>query len=247
MGIKIEGYSHNRGLEILKRQHSEEFKEVDKILEEIDIEDYLTKTNEETAKRKSLPDKFSRFEIKNEKQLYKSTIWLSSDFKEYLKENECGYYTPKGTANIRIGPKLYSPKELNTKFKEEFEKYNWHADSIQRTEYTGFLEVDFLKNNVAVEVQLGKYFSVDYDIFVKFPIFHREEKIDCGIEIVPTNYMLSKMNSGPGNFDRIVSNMRMRGEFESDVPTYVIGVGPPTPPLRRTLTLEDDNYEVFGE
>ena len=31
MGIKIEDYSHNRGLEVLKEQHSEELKEVEKI------------------------------------------------------------------------------------------------------------------------------------------------------------------------------------------------------------------------
>ena len=240
MGIKIEDYSHNRGLEVLKEQHSEELKEVEKILGGVDIEDYLTKTNEETAKRESLPERFSSFEIKNEKQLYKSSIVDEDGFKKYLEKKDCGYYSPKGTTNIGIGPKLYNPKELNMKLKEEFEKYDWHPVSIIRPEhhYSGFLEVDFLKNKVAVEAQFGKYFSVDYDIFVKFPIFHREKRIDCGIEIVPTNYMLSKMNSGPGNFNRIVSNMRMRGEFEYDVPTYVIGVGPPTPPGRRTMKLE---------
>ena len=56
-----------------------------------------------------------------------------------------------------------------------------------------------------------------------------------------TNYMLNKgMSSGPGNFNRIVSNMKMRGVFKYDVPTYVIGVGPPTPKGYNPVDLGED-------
>ena len=52
--------------------------------------------------------------------------------------------------------------------------------------YSTYNQVDFQKDRVAVEVQLGKYFSVTYDLHVKHTFFYSRNDIDVGIEIIPT-------------------------------------------------------------
>jgi len=41
-------------------------------------------------------------------------------------------------------------------------------------------QTDFVKNRVAVEVQLGKYTFVSYDLFVKHLAFYVGDTIDVG-------------------------------------------------------------------
>ncbi len=109
----------------------------------------------------------------------------------------------------------YSPKELNKLFKQEFEAHDWHEmrihycvnedlqttrntvhirdEKLQRSaiEQSGFdayrtyNQVDFVKDRVAVEMQLGKYFAVQYDLHVKHTFFFERGDIDVGIEIIP--------------------------------------------------------------
>ena len=94
------------------------------------------------------------------------------------------------------GKRLFAPIELNKRFKREFEKASWGEsrtsywvtedyDLIRKTmqlpadeqkrqiEATGrraifsYNQTDFVKSRVAVEVQLGKYSFIAYDLFVK--------------------------------------------------------------------------------
>jgi len=244
VGIYQKDYSWKDGKNFLKKNHPEVLKEIKEILENIHIRAYKTKVSEEKGKSKPQTVKemkdFKNFitkydgkdlgvkthayafskKIKNDKEVKKKMERNSWDFQEKAK------WLKKG--QVGIGPKLYDPKTLNARIGKEFKKLKgWkREEGVERRQYSGSINIDFIKNKVAVEVQLGKYSFVDYDVFVKFPIFKKKRKIDCGVEIVPTNKMLKQMSSGPGNLDRIVSNMKMRGACEIDVPTFVIGVGP---------------------
>jgi hypothetical protein len=72
-------------------------------------------------------------------------------------------------------------------------------------------QTDFVKNKIAVEVQLGKYFAVTYDLFVKHLSFYSGQIIDVGIEIVPTKSMQRFMSSGPPWFEKEVHNFLRHG------------------------------------
>lgn len=123
------------------------------------------------------------------------------------------------------GKVLYSPSELNKLFKEEFSQNRWFETRIQyyvnedleTTRETvdiidkdiqkqkiinkGFIpfntynQVDFVKDRVAVEVQFGKYFSVQYDLHVKHTFFYERGDIDVGVEIIPMHSLMTQMSS----------------------------------------------------
>jgi hypothetical protein len=113
------------------------------------------------------------------------------------------------------GRKLYSPKELNRLFAKEFQKRGWRKERLKvRTEITfwqdlpsvkhsqyrqrheGYREMDFVKNKVGVEVQLGKYAFMVYNVAAKMTIFARQGVIEVGVEIVPMKRMATQMSTG---------------------------------------------------
>ncbi|MEY8318968.1 BglII/BstYI family type II restriction endonuclease [Oscillospiraceae bacterium 50-58] len=99
---------------------------------------------------------------------------------------------------------------------------------IQRG-YTPFRtnnQVDFVKERVAVEVQFGKYFSVAYDLHVKHTFFFLRNDIDVGIEVIPTNAMCLKMDSGVPWFENEVANVIREGRSNPTVPIVMIGIEP---------------------
>lgn len=148
---------------------------------------------------------------------------------------------------------LISPKDLNAKFKEKFNKLGWsekrisyyvseNVDLIRKTislpseqqkdiiQEKGFSAIysynqtDFVKNKVAVEVQFGKYAFVAYDLFVKHLAFYVQEEIDVGIEILPMKSMQVKMSSGIGYYEGELYNILRHGRNTPAVPLVLLGV-----------------------
>lgn len=154
------------------------------------------------------------------------------------------------------GQILYSPAQLNRLFKEEFSKSGWVAtrtpyfvnEDLQATRETvdirdteaqkaailerGFKafptynQVDFVKGRVAVEVQFGKYFSVQYDLHVKHTFFYGRGDIDVGIEIIPMHSLMSQMSSGVAWYENELTNIVREGRSNPSVPIVLIGVEP---------------------
>ena len=92
--------------------------------------------------------------------------------------------------------------------------------------YYSYNETDFVKQRVAVEVQLGKYFAVTYDLFVKHLNFYNANLIDVGVEIVPTMAMRASMSSGPPAFEKEVHNVLRHGRTTPPVPIVILGIEP---------------------
>ena len=106
-----------------------------------------------------------------------------------------------------------------------------------------------VKYNVGVEVQLGKYSFLTYDIIAKMVIFKNLGVIDCGIEICPMQSMLPHMSTGIGAFEQVRWDLEHRGIADIDIPVVVLGIEPgsfPKTPDVRQLTLMDapSRYEV---
>lgn len=154
------------------------------------------------------------------------------------------------------GKTLYSPRELNLLFKQGFAKKGWNEArtayyvnedlcttmetvNIRDTEeqkkaivdrgftaYGTYNQVDFVKERVAVEVQFGKYFSVQYDLHVKHTFFFGRGDIDVGVEIIPMHSLMSQMSSGVAWYENELTNIVREGRSNPSVPIILIGVEP---------------------
>lgn len=154
------------------------------------------------------------------------------------------------------GRKLYSPSRLNLLFKHEFSCSGWSEmrtpyfvnEDLQTTRETAdirdkeqqkqailsrgfrpygtYNQVDFVKDRVAVEVQFGKYFSVQYDLHVKHTFFYGRGDIDVGIEIIPMHSLMAQMSSGVAWYENELTNIVREGRSNPSVPIVLIGVAP---------------------
>ena len=154
------------------------------------------------------------------------------------------------------GKILLSPSKLNRLFKTELSSMGWHEvrhdyfvnedlnttreivhiqdrDEQRRvilahgfTPYRTYNQIDFVKDRAAVEVQLGKYFSVQYDLHVKHTFFYERGDIDVGIEIIPTHKMMAQMSTGVAWYENELANIVREGRSNPSVPVIMIGIEP---------------------
>jgi len=131
----------------------------------------------------------------------------------------------------RRGKLLFSPKAFKAQFKNYFESLNFF-DIIDQYEYricnsnkkvSGYKKIDFFKENVAVQVQFGKYSFMTYDL-AKFQYFFNLNKIDLGIEIVPSYLLQKKMSSGMGYGEQLISDIKLLKNNFPLVPVKIIVV-----------------------
>ena len=150
---------------------------------------------------------------------------------------------------------LYSPKDMNKEFAENFLSMGWEKrrkpvyvaedealarrivglpaeeqkkaiEAAGHTAYLSYNETDFVKDEVAVEVQLGKYAFVAHDLFAKHMSFYVGGEINVGVEIIPMKCLEADMSSGVPYFERDLFNIVRQGRGIPAVPLVVIGIGP---------------------
>lgn len=131
------------------------------------------------------------------------------------------------------GKLLFSPIVFNYKMKTYLHRFGWTQKSDSKKKfkeprlYFGrrFREMDGVKNRVGLEIQFGKYAFMGYDIFSKMVIFKNKGEINCGIEVVATQEIISKMSTGVSGFEQIMIDFENRGEADIDIPVLVLGIG----------------------
>lgn len=148
------------------------------------------------------------------------------------------------------GRMLYSPIVLNRRFREELRDERGFRElrlshTIAIPDYPirirgPFKQIDFVKERVLVEVQLGKYFAMFYDM-AKFQYFYNENKADVGVEIVVCNRMKREMSSGVAYGEQLVFDIeRLKRHFPA-VPVKVMLIDvDEAPPLRRAEMVDAD-------
>lgn len=153
------------------------------------------------------------------------------------------------------GTSFYSPREMNAAFKHEFERRKWteqrtsywvtsdarlirktltmappaqkaEIEAAGREPIYSYNQTDFVKERVAVEVQLGKYSFVAYDLFVKHMAFYVGDVIDIGIEILPMKELQKEMSSGPSYYEGELYNLVRQGRGVPAVPLVLVGIAP---------------------
>ena len=154
-----------------------------------------------------------------------------------------------------VGRMLFSPGELNVCFSDGLRKLNWkesrtsywvtddynlirktlnltpkeqksEIEAAGKRAISSYNQTDFVKDRVAIEVQLGKYSFIAYDLFVKHLAFYVGDKIDLGIEVLAMKSMQEHMSSGPGYYEGALYDMARQGRGVPAVPLILIGVAP---------------------
>lgn len=195
-------YSHLNGEEFLKVHNPEILEEILSVIKEIDAEKCKTKVSKEKNRKGVV--------------LY-SPEDLNKEFKDKLnalgwKEDRYTYYVcndPEITKNI-----VNLPSEQQKNF----------ITSKGLTALKSFNQTDFVKEKTAIEVQFGKYSFVAFDIFVKHMGFFSANKINVGIEILPTKKLLQEMSSGPSYYEREIQHIIRQGRGNPAVPLIIIGI-----------------------
>jgi hypothetical protein len=85
-------------------------------------------------------------------------------------------------------------------------------------------QTDFLKDRVAIEVQLGKYSFIAYDLFVKHLAFYVGDQIDLGIEVLAMKSLQEQMSSGPGYYEGALYDLARQGRGVPAVPLILVGI-----------------------
>lgn len=138
--------------------------------------------------------------------------------------------TKKSKERTMKGKMLYSPKAINQAFKDAFGVRGYHEI---RDKYTitipesdtkirgAFKQVDFVKDKIFIEVQMGKYAFMFYDV-AKFQYFFNDGKAEVGVEIVPSHSLQSEMSSGVSYGEQLVYDIeRLKRHFPS-VPIKIV-------------------------
>jgi hypothetical protein len=196
-------YSHLNGEEYLIVHHKELYKEIVAIIESIDANRYLTKESKEKTM--------------SGKMLY-SPVELNKIFNE--KFNNLGWYENRYQYYITTEQKLL-PELLALPYDKQ--KDFLIANGIEKP-ISSYKQTDFVKEQIAVEVQFGKYAFVAFDLFVKHLLFYSGGIINLGIEVLPTKKMQSQMSSGVAYYEGEVYNMLRHGRNNPPVPLLILGI-----------------------
>jgi hypothetical protein len=197
-------YSHLNGFEYLKVHKPEILDEIYEVIYRVDAEECKTKWSEEKTKYGKLlyspGDMNKAFKDELERR-----DWKEERYKYYVTDDE------NLTRKILTLSPEKQKKEIEEAGKIPFESYN---------------QTDFVKNRTAVELQFGKYSFVAFDIFVKHMGFYIADKIDVGVEILPTKKLLNEMSSGPSYYERELQHIIRQGRGNPPFPFLLIGIEP---------------------
>ena len=172
---------------------------------------------------------------------------ISNDFPSHLYEIEnvisrvdaTNCKKKKSEEKTMTNQILYSPIELNKEFKKFFfpkgwrnfrvkcdysNKYYINGYAPKTTSKMAFRDMDFVKGEVGVEVQFGKYAFMVYNVCAKMTIFSHLAGIKVGVEIVPIKDLANEMSTGVSYFEQFVWDLEARGVSNIDLPVLILGV-----------------------
>lgn len=144
---------------------------------------------------------------------------IGSDFRTFVSK-EKGW---------RQGQLLYNPTQMNRAFKEQFTArgftelrryFDVDVPDWKKLPDRGFKQIDFARDRVLVEVQLGKYFAMFYDM-AKLEYFYRQNLADVGVEIVPSHALQAQMSTGVGRGEMLLADIIA---LQRSFPTFPVKV-----------------------
>ena len=198
-------YSHLNGEEYFIVHHNDLYKEITAVIKSIDAKLFLTKESKEKTMQGTML--YSPIELnKSFNEKFNKLGWSESRYKYFI------------TTDQKILPELITlPYDEQKKFL---------ISKGVKEPISSYKQTDFVKAQIAVEVQFGKYAFVAFDLFVKHLLFYTGGIINLGIEILPTKKMQSQMSSGVAYYEGEVYNILRHGRNNPPVPLLILGIEP---------------------
>lgn len=199
-------YSHLNGYEWIQYHKPHLWKEIEEVIKNINASKCKTKIGrEKTNKGMKL---YSPSDLN--KEFNKQFI-----SKGWHRQNRIDFYC---SDDPEINKKLL---EMNFAEQKDFAKNNPSINLVP-----SYNSKDFDKEKVAIEVQMGKYAFVQFDIFIKHSSDYMKGNIDVGVEIIPMKSMEKEMSSGPPYFEKHLHEIQRQGRIFPPVPLILIGIEP---------------------
>ena len=198
-------YSHLNGEEYLIVHHKKLYKEIIDTIESINASKFMTKESQEKTM--------------SGKMLY-SPIELNKAFN--AKFNKLGWNETRYQYYVTTDPKLL-PELISLPYEQQKE---FLISKGVKSPISSYKQTDFVKEQIAVEVQFGKYAFVAFDLFVKHLLFYSGGVINLGVEVLPTKKMQSDMSSGVAYYEGEVYNILRHGRNNPPVPLLILGIEP---------------------
>lgn len=136
--------------------------------------------------------------------------------------------TKTSREKTKHGKIVWSGKDFNDPLGAEFRRGSWDKRKVyypNQSRY--FIDVDYCRGQVAVEIQFGKYAFVQHD-FSKFRYLFEEDndeyRIDVGIEVVPSAALQRQMYTGPANFESVVASLLAHARNDPAVPVWLLAI-----------------------
>ncbi len=207
----VETYSHLNGEEFLVVRHKQLYKEIKAVIKNVDASKFRTKVSKEKTMRG--------------KKLY-SPQGLNAAFHKLLRakgweESRYQYYITTNRSYLDRIVNLPYEKQRKYLIKQGVE-----------SPIHSYKQTDFVKEQIAIEVQFGKYAFVAYDLFVKHLLFYSGGIINVGIEILPVKAMMTDpsggrlMSTGIAYYEGEVYNVLRHGRNNPPVPLVIFGIAP---------------------
>ena len=197
-------YSHLNGEEYLIVHHPNLWDEVKEVIEQVDAESCKTKVSQEKTM---------------EGKLLYSPEAMNMAFKTGFKSR--GWSERRNTFWVTDDEKL-----LRSVYEKSEDEQKKEIQDAGHEPIMSYNQTDFLKDQVAVEVQFGKYAFVAHDLFVKHLSFFVSGIINVGIEVLPMKVLEKEMSSGVPYYERDLLNVIRQGRGVPAVPLVLIGVMP---------------------
>lgn len=201
----IEKYSHLNGEEYLLVHHNEIYQEIVKVIKSIDASKFRTKVSEEKTMRGKIL--YNPQEINSAfKRAFRKKAWRDDKYSYYVTTD---YALKERIVNLPLA-----------------EQKKYLIEKGVKAPIRSYKQTDFVKSNIAIEVQFGKYAFVAYDLFVKHLLFYSGGIINVGIEILPMKSMQDEMSTGISYYEGEVYNVLRHGRNSPPVPLLIIGIAP---------------------
>lgn len=197
----IEIYSHLNALEYLEKHNPRILLEIKESLAKIAINQIQTKISKEKTKKQKLL--YSPTIIKKKFDSFlKTKGWISKKY-EFLISSDVSFTKKAYKEHFKIQKEMAKVKNMNV-----FKSSN---------------KINLIKDRVSVNLQLGKYSFVHFDIFNHISNY-QDDIIDIGIILLPTKKMTLSMSTGVPVYERHIHEIiRCRGAYPN-VPLILIGI-----------------------
>lgn len=163
----------------------------------------------------------------------------------------------KRVRNVRRGPTVerrtetlrqFSPRDLAHALNAELSGLGWELNVRHgrlQSKYHRFFTIDYVRDQVGVELGLGKTAFAESSIFVKFPYLIEASKFDFAILLLPERALARQLPQGVATYESVSGLLLEMQPLTLQYPLVVAGISPePSNIAAVELTSMLDDYLI---